>query len=322
MLQRSSSRHGHVAGSGGGWAGVLLGLSVLAGCRPMDRAVPEPSTNPRVERAERVATPATRASAEVPITARAPEAEDAATAAATPDAVVAPATVERLLVPGDLAASVVRSRDGAPPTAVFLPGVCSNASAYLHTFPEAARLHGGVLGIEGDQRCGGRDDFRTFSWDAARLHARIEAALAAAGVAEIPREGVTVVGYSQGAALAEQLVQRWPARYTRIVLIGAPSDPAPRSFARTRALVTMSCDRDVPSRMKRAAQATARAGTPATYFEMPGCTHGNVTDGERIFDAVFDWLGRNERPLDPSAAAVRIAGTPTPLGAAPGERPL
>lgn len=225
----------------------------------------------------------------------------------------APARVERLLVPGDLIASVVRSSDGSPPLTVFMPGICSNANAYLRTFLEAARRHGGVVALEGDQPCGSAEGFRSFSWDATRQHARVEAALAAAGVVEIPREGITLVGYSQGAALAEQMVQRWPGRYTRIVLIGAPTDPAARSFLRARALVTMSCDRDVPARMKQAARATEKAGVPATYFEMPGCTHGNVADGERVFDATFDWIRANERTLDPLAAPVRIAGS---LGAA------
>ncbi|MBX3208976.1 MAG: hypothetical protein KF764_28345, partial [Labilithrix sp.] len=214
-----------------------------------------------------------------------------------------------LLVPGDLVASIVRSADAAPPLTVFMPGVCSMGSAYLHTFPEAARKQGGVVAIEGDQPCG-TAGFRTFSWDAARQHARVEAALAAAGLSEIPREGITLVGYSQGAALAEQMVQRWPRRYTRVVLIGAPTDPSPKNLGRARAVATMSCDRDVPARMKQAARAAERAGVPATYFEMPGCTHGNVTEGERIFDETFDWLRAHERGLDPEAAAVRIAGSP------------
>jgi pimeloyl-ACP methyl ester carboxylesterase len=219
----------------------------------------------------------------------------------------APAHVERLLVPGDITASVVRSADGAPPLTVFMPGVCSNGNAYLQAFPEAARKQGGVIAIEGDQSCGVAG-FRTFSWDAARQHARVEAALAAAGLTQIPREGITLVGYSQGAALAEQMVQRWPDRYARVVLIGAPTDPSARNLARARAVVTISCDRDVPVRMKQAARATTRAGVPATYFEMPACTHGNVTEGERIFDAAFDWLRTNERSLDPRGEAVRIVG--------------
>lgn len=222
-----------------------------------------------------------------------------------------PATVERLLIPGDIAGSIVRPPVGSkkPPLTVFIAGLCSNAAAYLHTFPEAARKTGGVVAIEGDQPCGNSTDFHSYSWDANKQHLRIEAALAAAGVVEIPREGITLVGYSQGAALAEQMVQRWPSRYARLVLIGAPTDPAPRNLARARSIVTMSCDRDVPARMKQAAAGTAKVGTPATYLEMPGCTHGNVTDGERIFEATFDFLRSNERPLDTKATAVRIVGT-------------
>lgn len=275
---------------------ALLGL---VACRPSDRrrAVAEPPPAEGAATARAATTPAQAGPVQT--------AEGAPPASPPP-----PARVERLLVPGDLVASIVRSPDGAPPLTVFMPGVCSNGGAYLHTFPETARKHGGVVAIEGDQPCGGNAGFRTFSWDAARQHARVEAALAAAGLTEIPREGITLVGYSQGATLAEQMVQRWPGRYARIVLIGAPTNPSPKNLARARALATMSCDRDVPARMKQAAQAATRAGVPATYFEMPGCTHGNVTEGERIFDAAFGWLRANERAPDPEAAAVKIAGSP------------
>jgi predicted esterase len=120
--------------------------------------------------------------------------------------------------------------------------------------------------------------------------------MSAAGLASVPREGLTLVGYSQGAALAEQLVQRWPTRYTRIVLIGAPTDPSAVKLAEARAIVTMSCSRDVPWKMKEATNRFVRAGIPSTYVEMPGCTHGNITDGDRTFDAAFAFLAENARP--------------------------
>ena len=277
---------------------IIAGSSVVAACGHGDegrRAVAEPAVasggaaNDAGLRHAPTDTTASPAPAEAPA--------------------VPPAQVERLLVPGDLVASIVRAKDGAAPLTVFMPGMCSNGNAYLQTFPEAARRQGGVVAIEGDQACG-VEGFRTFSWDAARQHARVEAALAAAGLTQIPREGITLVGYSQGAALAEQMVQRWPGRYARVVLIGAPTDPSPRNLARARAVVTMSCSLDVPARMKQAAQATSRAGVPATYFEMSGCRHGNVADPERIFDAAFDWLRANERAPDPRAEAVQIAGSP------------
>ena len=206
-----------------------------------------------------------------------------------------PATVDRLPIPNDTPASIVRplSPSSSPPTTVFLPGLCSNANAYLQSFPEAARRQGGVVAIEGDQPC--VPGFRSFSWDAAKLHARIEAATTAAGLTEIPREGLTLVGYSQGAALAEQLVQRWPSRYTRIVLIGAPTDPSEKKLAEARAVVTMSCSRDVPWKMKEGTRRLVRAGVPSTYLEMPNCTHGNITEGDATFDAAFTFLRDNAR---------------------------
>ena len=218
------------------------------------------------------------------------------------------ARVERIRVPGDVVASVVRARGGAAPTTVFLPGLCSNANAYLQAFPEAARRQGGVVAIEGDQACGNLEGFRSFSWDASKLHARIEAAAAAAGLQAVPREGLTLVGYSQGAALGEQLVQRWPTRYARVVLIGAPTEPSAARFAEARAVVTMSCSRDVPSKMREATNRFVRAGIPSTYLEMPDCTHGNITDGDRTFDAAFDWLRANARPPKADAKPQPLIG--------------
>jgi pimeloyl-ACP methyl ester carboxylesterase len=209
----------------------------------------------------------------------------------------APAHVDRFPVPHDLPASIVASLDGAPPTTVFLPGLCSNANAYLQAFPEAARRQGGVIALEGDQPCGSLKDFHSFSWDAAKLHTRIDAAVSAAGLPANSSAGITLVGYSQGAALAEQLVQRWPSRYTRVVLIGAPTDPSATRFAEARGVVTMSCARDVPGRMKEATKRFVRAGIPSTYLEMPDCTHGNITEGDKTFDAAFDFLRDSSRPV-------------------------
>jgi hypothetical protein len=47
--------------------------------------------------------------------------------------------------------------------------------------------------------------------------------------------------------------------------------------------------------MREGARRIAAAGIPATYLEMPGCTHGNVADGERVFGEAFDWLAANAR---------------------------
>jgi pimeloyl-ACP methyl ester carboxylesterase len=203
-----------------------------------------------------------------------------------------PAIVERLAVAGDVDASIVRGAKGGPPQVVFLPGVCSNANAYLQSFPEAARRAGGVVAIEGDEPCA--PGFRTLSGDAIKQEARIRAALAAAGLAGTPVEGLTLVGYSRGATVAERLVERDPARFPRVVLMGSPNAPDTKRLARATAVVTMSCSLDVPGRMKSAATKLASLGLPAKYVEMRGCTHGNISDGDAVFDETFRWLRAQE----------------------------
>jgi pimeloyl-ACP methyl ester carboxylesterase len=273
----------------------LAALTVVAGCRA------------RLDATERRAAPepiAVARAIDPPAASQVQPAVQAPVEGAKPES----AAVLRLRVPGDLPASVVRAPDGGPPRTVFLPGLCSNASAYLQGFPEAARTYGGVVALDGDLPCPGAPGFRSFSGDAARQHGRIEAALAAAGVVAVPAEGLTLIGYSLGATIAERLVERWPGRYTRVVLIGSPRDPSPARVRSARAVVTMSCSLDVPGRMRNGARNISAAGAPAAYFEMPGCTHGNLTDGDRIFGEVFGWLSSHERAPKADAHEEPIVG--------------
>ncbi|HEY3815625.1 MAG TPA: alpha/beta hydrolase [Polyangiaceae bacterium] len=261
-------------------------LPVLAALAACGRREPLPIT-PDPARLPVVVAPASAPASE--------EAPPPALPAAPP--APAPAEVARVDVPGDSPASLVRAADGSPPRILFLPGVCSNAYAYLLSFPEAARAHGGIVAIDGDRPCGAAGSgFRSFSWDPARQDARLHAALeAVGGGAEPPEGGYILVGYSAGAGIGERMVQRWPRRYARVVLIGAPSDPSPALLAKARGVVTMSCSRDVPGRMRDGARHIAAAGVPAEYVEMPGCTHGNIADGERVFSDAFEWLTANAK---------------------------
>ena len=203
---------------------------------------------------------------------------------------VAPATVERVAVPRDSDASVVRAPHGTNARVVFMPGLCSNAFAYLLAFPEAARAHGGVVAIDGDAPCGPPDSgFHTFSWSAPLQRSRIDAALAAVG-ATAPEDGFTLVGYSSGASIAQMVHEKWPELFPRLVIIAPPEDPTVERLARARGVVSMSCRMDVPYRMKDATHRLNAKGIPSIYLEMPGCTHGNITDGERIFSEAFEWL--------------------------------
>jgi pimeloyl-ACP methyl ester carboxylesterase len=206
----------------------------------------------------------------------------------------APATVERLDMPRDLPVSFVRGADGKPPHIVFLPGICSNAWAYLASFAASARAQGGAVAIDGDRPCGDSRDFHSISSDPSHEEPRIEAALRRAGVASPESTPVILVGYSLGAILAEKLVQRAPERYSEVVLMGSPRDLELSRLRGAKAVATMSCSLDVPGRMKKGARSLGQIGVRAAYFEMPGCTHGNIADGDRVFDEVFAFLAGPE----------------------------
>lgn len=211
-------------------------------------------------------------------------------AAARTNLVRAPPRVESLAIQGHVPASIVRSADGRPPRILFFPGICSNAGAYLHGFTEAAASHGGALAIEGDRPCGASKDFHSISSDPVHEEPRIDAALDAAGVAVSSRSDVIHVGYSLGATLIENLVKRSPERYRFVVLIGSPKDPRKDRLEKATRVATMSCSLDVPHRMKSAVTMLTKVSVPAAYFEMRGCTHGNLADGDAVFADVFTWM--------------------------------
>lgn len=209
-----------------------------------------------------------------------------------PPRVLPPPVIERAPVVKDSPASFVRGETEGTARVVFLPGLCSNAAAYLTAFPHAAQTHGGVLAIDGDKPCGAANSgFHSFTWDPTLQHARIERALAAAGMTA-PTDGFTLVGYSAGASIAELVHEKWPALFPRLVLIAPPEDLWLEKLVDAQGVVSMSCSRDVPARMKAGAKRLGARGVRAIYMEMPKCTHGNIADGERIFDEAFTWLDR------------------------------
>lgn len=200
-----------------------------------------------------------------------------------------PAVVERVDVHKDAQASFVR---GNHTHIAFMPGLCSNAYYYMLGFPEAARAHGGVVAIEGDVPCEGAPGFHSFTWSPTLQKARIEHAFAAANV-PIPDEGITLVGYSAGASIAEMMHHAWPKLFPKLVLIAPPMAPKIDRLRSAKAVVAMSCSLDVPYLMKAAAKSLGEVHVPATYMEMPKCTHGQLADGERVFGEAFDWLDQD-----------------------------
>ncbi|WP_437960175.1 hypothetical protein WME76_11420 [Sorangium sp. So ce119] len=208
-------------------------------------------------------------------------------------AVDPPLVATEMAVPGDHPAFVVTGPGGACPRMIFLHGMCGHGLGYVQAIQGAAREHGGVLGLQGNVPCGGDGVFSKYSPNPEEQDGRIRAALAACGG---EAEDLVVIGYSQGAYIAERLAERWPDRYSRLVLLGAPTTPSAARLRGIRGAVMISGEFDAKYRMKEGAGGLMAAKIPAVYREMPGAQHGAMPDAERVMDEALDWLDANALP--------------------------
>lgn len=201
-------------------------------------------------------------------------------------------------VEGDLSIYVVRGRAGRAAPIVFLTGSCTHPLTYVNAFRHAAAEHGGLIALQGDLPCKADPTLRRWSPDAVATSARIDLALEAAG-ASSSKEDLTVIGYSQGAERAEWLAHRFPAKYTRFVLMAGPVVPAPARFSGARAVATLAGYGDVRENMAAGAKRLRRASIPATYLELPGGTHHGelAADADVSVGRALDWIDANARAL-------------------------
>lgn len=197
-------------------------------------------------------------------------------------------------VPGDLPAFVVLGPGGACPCAVSLHGMCGNGLGHVQAFQGAAHAHGGVLGLQGDIPCGPDGALGQYRFDLERQDARIRTALDTCAAGNSNGE-ITLIADSQGAYIGERLAERFPRRYTRLVLIGAPTTPTAARLRHVRAVVMISGDGDATFRMKEGMLNLLEADIPSTYLEMPGAHHGQWLDAERVMGEALDWLDANAR---------------------------
>ncbi|WP_437819087.1 alpha/beta hydrolase [Sorangium sp. So ce1078] len=214
-------------------------------------------------------------------------------AVAAPGPVDPPLVATEMAVPGDRPAFVVTGPGGACPRMIALHGMCGHGLGFVQAFQGAAREHGGVLGLQGDVPCGADGVFTKYSPDPEEQDARIRTALSACGG---EAEDLVVIGYSQGAYVAERLAERWPERYSRLVLLGAPTTPSAARLRDIRGAVMISGEFDAKYRMKEGAGGLLAAKIPAIYREMPGARHGEMPEAERLMDDALDWLDANARP--------------------------
>lgn len=186
---------------------------------------------------------------------------------------------------------------GAPPGSgqlLFFHGSCGHALGYAQSFQVSAAKYGVLIAPQGDVSCGVGSPWSKWSLDTEALDTRIAVAFRALGFAE-PLVDVTAIGYSQSASRAEALARRWPARYTRLILIAGPTEMSPKGL-RTRSTLTMAGSLDRQDLMQ------------ASAMPWPGCTRENwaqpATERERRSAA-----GRRLRNLQAPPLGTKISAS-------------
>ena len=211
-------------------------------------------------------------------------------AADEPAASVGPApgapAITAVEVPGDADVLVVPGAKGTRRPIVNLHGMCADPKDDLAAWGAVAAAHGPVVALVGDAPCPEKPGRTKWSPDVGALDARIRSAVSAVGGAvtgPLVLEQAVVIGESMGAARTELLAARYPERYARAVLVGAPQVPSPQSFRSARAIATVAGEREDTSKMRAGARALSAAGIRARYWTLPGATHGSYgSDGPRV----------------------------------------
>jgi pimeloyl-ACP methyl ester carboxylesterase len=189
---------------------------------------------------------------------------------------------------------VMRGAPHGPARMVFLHGMCGHALGYAQSFQWSAAKKGTLVAPQGDKPCGG--PWAMWSNDLDALDARIVAAFRALGH-EGPIDDVVLIGYSQGATRAEAMARKWPERYTRLILIAAPTVASPRGLSSLRAALMMAGERDRQDLMKAGTRAMRAAHVPSTFMVIPEATHGAMgPTPEKTMGAALDWLWANQKP--------------------------
>ena len=180
--------------------------------------------------------------------------------------------------------------------AVLFGGQCAQPQGYAEAIKVAAGRRMQLVALRGDKPCSG--EFRGWQFDLDALSARIDRTFRGLGLGE-PRD-VLLIGYSQGASVAELLVAHEPEKFTRAILIAKPSKPAPWHFKKALGVATMAGTRDVQQGMIQGSRALSAAGVRARYFPLPGAVHGYMGDDpEGTFEQVFAWLFEEAPPGEP-----------------------
>ena len=255
---------------------LLIGLIAAVGALVTSQSIAARESEP-VAPASSPGSPPANPSVSAPTPPAVVPTPPAVAPSSKPKTTPAPVTAARLKpfsVSGDKQAFLLTG-DGSH-TLVYLHGFCGDPRS-IDPWVGVARQYGTLVAPVGRLGCQGQKGRFRFTRDVKFLDYRIKKSILSAAKAtgrKLSTERIIVLGYSDGAERAGDLVFTYPKRYRRAVLMSAPKAPSYKKQGGLERMVVMRGEREWQRNYRLAAEAFDKAGTPSVFREFPGASHG------------------------------------------------
>lgn len=185
-------------------------------------------------------------------------------------------TPSEMPLPGDRSLRVSHAGPAQSHAIIYLHGMCGNSKG-ADPWSDLATEYGSLIVVRADEPCGDRPGYK-WPKDLSLIQARIDTALAAVKNARggfLDLEHPTLIGYSQGAYRAEQLVGAYPERYTRAMLGGPPTPPSYEALKSLSSVAVLGGELEDRAHMEVGTADLIARGMRAKFFLLPKVHHGS-----------------------------------------------
>lgn len=203
-------------------------------------------------------------------------------------------TPTELPLAGDRSLRVSHAQPSQLHPIIYLHGMCGNSKG-ADIWSNLATKYGTLIVVRADEPCGDRPGYK-WPKDLTLIQARIDAALQAVKRERggfLETEHPTLIGYSQGAYRAEQLVGAYPQRYSRALLGGPPTPPSYEALKSISRIAVLGGELEDRSHMESGTADLIAHGLHAQFFMLPNVHHGSYGPKgrevvERALAFIFD----------------------------------
>lgn len=201
-------------------------------------------------------------------------------------------------VPGDRPLRISHAGPDTTHAIIYLHGMCGNSKG-ADPWSELATRYGTLIVVRANEPCLDRPGYK-WPKDLHAIQERIDQALLAVrdlrnGVLDIDHP--TLIGYSQGAYRAEQLIGQFEGRYPRAILGGPPTPPSYEALKTALAVAVLGGELEDHQHMLEGTADLIARGLHAKFFLLPGVHHGSYgPQGPQIVEQALSFVFEGRRP--------------------------